>query len=102
MSGFPKWMRMVYGKRVEWRCERCGKSFYDGWMLEAHHRIPTSQGGEDTFENMEFLCVQCHYNVHIFLASKKKGHSKSPQIIARRLKRTGGRTERWIREHIPH
>ena len=97
---FPKWMRMKYGKRVRWTCERCGRQFRRGWMVEFHHKTPTSSGGRDTFENMECLCVRCHWEAHVQLAKEGYGSKRSPRIIKKRLERSyGGRTRKWIREH---
>lgn len=37
-------------------CELCGRKY----MLELHHIIPVSLGGEDTEENLILLCPACH------------------------------------------
>ena len=37
-------------------CVKCGGTF----MLSAHHVIPRAEGGPDTPENLETLCVRCH------------------------------------------
>jgi 5-methylcytosine-specific restriction endonuclease McrA len=100
MGAFPKGMRMTYGKRVEWRCERCGKK-YGEWMLEFHHVLPTFSGGTDTYDNMELLCLWCHYYAHVDLARKGVGHRDSPRLIMRRIKKYGGRTKKWLEAHKP-
>ena len=89
--GFSKKLKNRYGKRVQWTCERCGKQWSDGWMLEFHHRLPRSSNGRDTIANMELLCVECHYNVHVELAKFGGGHPSSPSIILSRLKKYKGR-----------
>lgn len=43
-------------------CVSCGHDHI--WNLQAHHRKPRSQGGEDTLENLEFRCRNCHGDVH--------------------------------------
>lgn len=97
---FPKSMRVVYGRRVRWACERCGKQWREGWVLEFHHKNPTSNGGRDTFANMECLCVLCHYKAHVRLTRRGIGHKSSPRIIKARLDRSrGGRNRKWLREH---
>lgn len=51
-------------------CEKCGDAApflrrSDGSpYLEIHHRVPLSQGGEDTIENVSALCPNCHREVH--------------------------------------
>lgn len=94
MGDFPKGMRMNYGKRMHWRCEVCKREWKNGWMLEFHHKIPTSIGGKDTYENMEILCRECHLQRHIELRHMGKDHPNSVGIIRARiyhqgLKRTG-------------
>lgn len=84
-------MRLKYGKDVGWKCERCGREWNQGWMLEFHHRIPTSNGGRDIFSNMECLCVECHYKAHVELVKRGQGDPRSPSIVAARLKHSGGR-----------
>jgi 5-methylcytosine-specific restriction protein A len=32
--------------------------------LEVHHKIPLAKGGEDTIENAEALCPNCHREKH--------------------------------------
>lgn len=48
------------------RCARCGveQGGRYGPHIVRHHIIPLSQGGEDTEENIEYLCLQCHGRVH--------------------------------------
>ncbi len=51
-------------------CQECGKRApfnrkIDGSpYLEVHHRIPLSEGGEDTVENAVALCPNCHRKNH--------------------------------------
>ncbi len=92
---FSKTMRMACGKRVGWKCERCGKGWHDGWLLEFHHRIPQHSGGKDTRKNCECLCLNCHLQAHINLARQGLGHPNSPNLIRARINRTnGGRHDR--------
>lgn len=48
-------------KRDRGRC-KCGKWIEPG--TPAHHKIHKSQGGEDTMENLEMLCGECHTDKH--------------------------------------
>lgn len=51
-------------------CDRCTRPApfnrrSDGSpYLEVHHTVPLSQGGEDTLENAEALCPNCHREAH--------------------------------------
>lgn len=50
-------------------CDACNKPApfkrSDGSaFLEVHHRIPLSEGGEDSFENTSALCPNCHREAH--------------------------------------
>ena len=76
---FPKFMRHQMFARDDARCVRCGRSWYDGWMLEMHHKIPLHNGGPNTIENGETLCLDCHAYRHLMLAKedKKRGDKKS-------------------------
>lgn len=48
--------------RAGGRCERCGHR-RDPMVL--HHRRLRSQGGQDTVENLVFICQEpCHRHIH--------------------------------------
>ncbi len=42
-----------------YRCTHCGGVFVEQ-ELECNHVIPLSEGGPDTDENCETLCLTCH------------------------------------------
>jgi len=46
------------------QCVRCGES--DIRVLRLHHIIPKSKGGDNTKDNLETLCSNCHA-VHHFM-----------------------------------
>lgn len=51
-------------------CMLCGKQapfiLKDGRpYLERHHIVPISEGGENTLDNIAFLCPNCHRRIHI-------------------------------------
>ena len=53
-------MRRVTLEARGYRCERCkgpGK-------LEVHHIIPLEYGGDETPDNLEVLCRDCHIDEH--------------------------------------
>lgn len=97
---FPYGMRREYGRTVGWRCERCGKSFFDGWLIEFHHKLPTNAGGLDTWDNIEALCTEDHYLAHVDLRKQGLDHPYSAQIVYARLQQTcGGRTREWLEKN---
>ena len=56
--------------RAEGRCGSCGgaapfsKNSDQSPFLEVHHKLPLSEGGEDTIENTIALCPNCHRQEH--------------------------------------
>jgi 5-methylcytosine-specific restriction protein A len=56
--------------RAKGFCERCGQQApflrkADGSpYLEVHHKIPLSEDGTDTLENVLALCPNCHREIH--------------------------------------
>lgn len=42
--------------QVSWDCTNRG--------VHAHHRRRRSQGGEDTVENLAWVCLACHHHIH--------------------------------------
>ena len=46
------------------KCPVCGDSLFNGEPLELHHRLPKSKGGKDTYDNLVFLHLYCHQQVH--------------------------------------
>ncbi len=65
----PDQIRRQVLQRDGYKCRSCGWS-HDQWNtsdprhLEAHHRDPHVQGGENTPENLTTLCNICHDEVH--------------------------------------
>ena len=47
-------------KKQKGKCNYCGFYFQDGDLLEVDHIIPTSQGGKDSFINLQLLHRHCH------------------------------------------
>ena len=87
---FPRYLTKRWGKQLGWKCEECNRLWKDGWLLEAHHILPTSAGGKDTRDNFRLLCLECHFLAHIDLEVKGVGH-RSAKIVLARLNRTKGR-----------
>lgn len=47
-------------KRDNYECTRCSRKD----NLNVHHVVSLSEGGEDTLNNVETLCLDCHIKVH--------------------------------------
>ncbi|NEO10587.1 reverse transcriptase domain-containing protein, partial [Moorena sp. SIO3I8] len=47
-------------ERQQGKCAHCGLTFRDGDLLEKHHIIPRSIGGNDLDKNLELLHLHCH------------------------------------------
>lgn len=45
-------------------CPTCGESLYNGEELHKHHKTPRSQGGLDTYKNLELVHLYCHQQIH--------------------------------------
>ncbi|NEO65646.1 MAG: restriction endonuclease [Moorea sp. SIO4G2] len=51
-------------KRQKGKCAHCGLTFKEGDVMETHHIIPRSQGGNDQLKNLELLHLHCHDEKH--------------------------------------
>lgn len=61
-------LRQLALDRAKGRCERCGGYFGRG--LHCHHRFSRAEGGTDTLDNLEALCLACHRLEHATPARK--------------------------------
>jgi 5-methylcytosine-specific restriction protein A len=52
-------------------CELCGREDVE---ITKHHLVPESQGGEDTADNIAFLCVSCHRKIHATFSNYELGY----------------------------
>jgi len=60
---FPKSMKKKALKQANYTCKECGSSL-DMRTADPHHKIPVSQGGETTRENLLIVCRECHIKLH--------------------------------------
>lgn len=44
-------------------CQKCKEKWIEPGTIP-HHKIHKSQGGEDTMENLEMSCLECHDAEH--------------------------------------
>lgn len=83
-TGYPvDWEKRRYwvAKQAHGKCEICGillvthfppfwKFFNDDYFMHLrlnghiHHKIPLSQNGDHSFENLALLCIECHKSAH--------------------------------------
>lgn len=94
---FSRPQRHEMGSLRGWQCERkgCNKRYQDGWMVEFNHIIPVEEGGPDTEDNAELLCLEHHLEFH-----KKRGDFRAWKSIEGRIKKSrGGHTWDWIRKN---
>lgn len=47
-------------KMQKGKCTHCGLFFKDGDLMEIDHKIPRSQGGQDSYDNLQLLHGYCH------------------------------------------
>ncbi len=47
-------------KRQKGRCAHCELFFKDGDLIETDHKNPKSQGGRDSYDNLQLLHRHCH------------------------------------------
>lgn len=53
-------------------CEECGQTDVP---LQVDHIVPVSRGGEDTLDNMQLLCYECHMKKHHYYFDEFGSHS---------------------------
>lgn len=51
-------------QRQDWQCPVCRESLFNDEELHVHHKIPRTQGGKDSYNNLELLHLFCHQQVH--------------------------------------
>jgi 5-methylcytosine-specific restriction protein A len=56
-------LRFAIFKKHSYICERCNR--YSKGNLQLHHKIPVKLGGNHDESNLEVLCSDCHYEVHL-------------------------------------
>jgi HNH endonuclease/Homing endonuclease associated repeat len=56
----PLALRFRVLRRDGFRCQYCGGTPQDGYLLHVDHKIPVSKGGETTEENLVTACSLCN------------------------------------------
>jgi len=60
MGGFPKDIRKRVFARDKATCQRCGKTWEEGWMLHVIHVVEDIH----TIDNALLTCIECHIEDH--------------------------------------
>ena len=46
--------------RDNWQCQRCGRVLADRYEAQVDHITPRREGGDNSDENLQSLCLVCH------------------------------------------
>lgn len=52
-------------KKQGCKCPKCGQSLFNGEKTHKHHIIPKSEGGKDTYSNLQLVHLLCHQQIHL-------------------------------------
>jgi len=63
-------------KKQDGKCPHCGDNFTNGDLLETHHKIFKSKGGEDKYRNFVLVHRHCHDALHREPAKTRCGQSR--------------------------
>lgn len=105
---FPIDIRKAIGRRDRWTCQEpdCGKSFQDGWMVQAAHYDDSDKEdpGYDDIDNGRILCIDHHRDDHRRKSEfwRKKGDRKRANQhawAARELDKEDRRTRWWRKQN---
>ncbi|BDB58970.1 MULTISPECIES: HNH endonuclease [Rhodococcus] len=58
-AAHKRWRTAVL-TRDGYRCRRCGRHDPTGRTLRADHKVNTARGGDDSLDNGQTLCDDCH------------------------------------------
>lgn len=76
---FSKSVRQEIGRRDGWKCQTCGNSFQQGYMVQAaHYDHDRSNPDYDDPSNGRILCTQCHID-----EERENGHLNSVRLLER-------------------
>ena len=56
--------RQKIARRQGYLCPVCGETLLNEEVIQLHHKRPKSQGGDDSYGNLQLLHLYCHQQVH--------------------------------------
>lgn len=88
-------------KRDEGECQCCGRSWYDGWKVDASHKEEWHDKSHPEYnnpDNGELKCLECHRDEHAGM-----GELREADLVQRRIdaSRGGLRDEYDLVDGIP-
>lgn len=63
-NGVDQELRMLILDRDSYCCGKCRSSYSDPRMMQVHHIVPVSEGGNDDRSNLITVCKNCHNKIH--------------------------------------
>jgi RNA-directed DNA polymerase len=60
-------------RRQDGVCPRCGESLFNDEELHLHYKRPRSEGGKDTYGNLELVHLFCHQQIHAGGRGRSRG-----------------------------
>ena len=70
-------------QKQNYKCPMCNQPLlmYDFNSIDIHHIVPKSQGGQDTYDNLEYLHEDCHMTKHAIATKHALGGYRSKVIL---------------------
>jgi RNA-directed DNA polymerase len=59
----PSYQKLA--QKQGYKCPICGESLFNDEPLQKHHKTPRSEGGNDSYANLELMHYYCHQQVHL-------------------------------------
>ena len=78
-------------------CVICGSTE----NLQKHHVLPLSRGGEDSFLNRVWICIDCHFKIHnCGVGTPRKTRPNNFQKRITKLMAVSEKTHSWLKKRI--
>ncbi|HOU75564.1 MAG TPA: HNH endonuclease signature motif containing protein [Candidatus Dojkabacteria bacterium] len=99
-GAFSDKVRREIFERDKGTCQRCGRRFKDGWMLQCSHFDHERNEGYDDPENGQLECIRCHMANHLSqMGSWGDEHYRAVVLLAGLVMREGYHTWKWYLEN---
>lgn len=90
------------GRRERWTCQRCGRKFQDGYMVDmAHKRGVRARANDTNANNGTVLCLMCHAEQHWdeYQQTGDQYHYRSAEMITSRAYNQGLHTQKYYQDN---